>query len=200
MLGFGVTQSTVSKYMARSKTPPSQSWKTFLQKRRAGDRRHWSMRSSDADLWSLVCVPGSRSGPATAAVVRDTATSDSPSGWLGKSPRHFPGTWRQPTWCATTIASTATPRPPNLSWVPIAEWLRWTTDRHIAPRVPGSSGDLQRDAPAANSYRLCGVLQSSAHAHGITERCALASSSPTLWRHLRHSDPGWTAPPIRPDI
>jgi hypothetical protein len=27
MLGFEVAQSTVSKYMVQSKTPPSQSWK-----------------------------------------------------------------------------------------------------------------------------------------------------------------------------
>jgi hypothetical protein len=31
MLGFEVAQSTVSKYMARGGTPPSQSWKTFLR-------------------------------------------------------------------------------------------------------------------------------------------------------------------------
>ena len=31
MLGFEVAQSTVSKYMARGRRPPSQSWKTFLQ-------------------------------------------------------------------------------------------------------------------------------------------------------------------------
>ena len=31
MLGFEVAQSTVSKYMVRSKAPPSQSWKTFLR-------------------------------------------------------------------------------------------------------------------------------------------------------------------------
>ena len=31
MLGFEVAQSTVSKYMVRGGTPPSQSWKTFLQ-------------------------------------------------------------------------------------------------------------------------------------------------------------------------
>jgi hypothetical protein len=33
MLGFGVAQSTVSKYMVRGRRPPSQSWKTFLQNR-----------------------------------------------------------------------------------------------------------------------------------------------------------------------
>ena len=31
MLGFKVSQSTVSKYMARSSKPPSQTWKAFLQ-------------------------------------------------------------------------------------------------------------------------------------------------------------------------
>jgi transposase InsO family protein len=31
MLGFEVAQSTVSKYMVRGGTPPSQTWKTFLQ-------------------------------------------------------------------------------------------------------------------------------------------------------------------------
>src|SRR5437867_6913598 len=63
------------------------------------------------------------------------------------------------------------PRSTDLSWIAVAEWLCGTSDRHIAPRVPGSSGNLQRDAPAANSFRLCGVLQPRAHALGITERC-----------------------------
>jgi transposase InsO family protein len=31
MLGFEVAQSTVSRYMVRGRTPPSQSWKTFLR-------------------------------------------------------------------------------------------------------------------------------------------------------------------------
>ena len=92
------------------------------------------------------------------------------------------------------------PRSTDLSWVAVAEWLCRTSDRHIAPRVSGSSGHLRRDAPPANSFRLCGTLQSSAHALGITEGCALASSGPTIWRHCRHSDPGWTAPSIRPDM
>ena len=39
-----------------------------------------------------------------------------------------------------------------------------------------------------------------AHALGIIERCALASSRPTIWRHCRHSDLGGAASPIRPDM
>jgi hypothetical protein len=31
MLGFDVAQSTASKYMVQSGTPPSQNWKTFLR-------------------------------------------------------------------------------------------------------------------------------------------------------------------------
>jgi hypothetical protein len=92
------------------------------------------------------------------------------------------------------------PRSTDLSWITMAEWLCRTSDRRIALRVPGSSAHLRRGAPAANSFCVCGVLQSSAHALGITERCALASSRPTIWRYRHHSDPGWTAPPIRPDM
>ena len=75
-----------------------------------------------------------------------------------------------------------------------------TSDRHIAPRVPGPNGHLQRGAPAANSFRLCDVLQSSAHALGIAERCPLASSSPTVWLHCRHSYLGRATSSIRPDM
>src|SRR6476661_8318884 len=92
------------------------------------------------------------------------------------------------------------PRSTDLSWVAVAEWLCRTSDRHTAPRVPGSNTHLRRGAPAASSFRLCGVLQSSAHPLGIRERCAFASSGPTIWRHCHHFHPGWTAPPIRPDM
>jgi hypothetical protein len=101
---------------------------------------------------------------------------------------------------ASRTNSAGIPRPADLSWITMAEWLCGTSDRHVAPRVPGPNGHLQRGAPAANSFRLCDVLQSSAHALGITERCPLASSRPTIWRHCRHSDLGWAASPIRPDM
>jgi hypothetical protein len=80
------------------------------------------------------------------------------------------------------------------------EWHCGTSDRHTASRVPGPNGHLRRGAPAANSFRLCGVLQSSAHALGITKRCTLASRRPTVWCHCRYSHLGRAASPIRPDI
>jgi NAD(P)-dependent dehydrogenase (short-subunit alcohol dehydrogenase family) len=80
-----------------------------------------------------------------------------------------------------------------------------TDDASVAKLVDEVISDAGRidllvnNAGVENSIRPgCGVLQSSANALGIRERCAPASSSPTLWRHRRHSDPGWSAPP--PDM
>ena len=50
----------------------------------------------------------------------------------------------------------------------------------LAPRVTGPDGDRRQDAPAANSFRLCGVLQSRAPARGFTEKCAVATSRPII--------------------
>src|SRR5206468_364461 len=47
---------------------------------------------------------------------------------------------------------------------------------------------------------VCGVLQSGAHAPGITERCALASSSPTVRCRYRYPNLVRTASSIRPDM
>ena len=58
-------------------------------------------------------------------------------------------------------------------------------DRPIAPGSPWQNGCSERligtcaasaCAPAANSFRLCGILQSSAHALGITARCPSCGS------------------------
>ena len=82
----------------------------------------------------------------------------------------------------------------------MAKWHCGTSDWHIASRVPGPNGHLRRGAPKPNSFRLCSVLQSSAYALGITERCAVTSSRPTVWRHCSHSDLGRATSSIRPDM
>ena len=50
MLGFEVAQSTVSKYMVRGGTPPSQSWKTFLRNHAQAIAAIDLCRGSDPDL------------------------------------------------------------------------------------------------------------------------------------------------------
>src|SRR5437868_5795027 len=74
MLGFEVAQSTVSKYMVRDGTPPSQSWKTFL--------RNHVQAIAAIDLCVVPTLTFERLFaflvlPAATAVVRGDAISDS---------------------------------------------------------------------------------------------------------------------------
>ena len=210
MLGFEVAQSTVSKYMARPSKPPSQSWKTFLRNHAeaiaAIDMCVVPTLTFDRLFAFLVLGHGRRQ------LLWFEVTRHPTAEWLARQiTEAFPWT-SAPAYLvrdndrAYGHVFTSRVRAMGIRDRPISPRSPWqngycgTSDRHIAPRVPGSNGHLRRGAPAANSFRLCGVLQSSAHALGITERCAVTSSRPTVWRHCRHSDPGWTASPIRPDM
>jgi hypothetical protein len=82
------------------------------------------------------------------------------------------------------------PRSADLSWISVAKWYCGTSDWHTASRVPGPNVHLRRGAPTPGSFHLCSVLQSSAHALGIAERCAITSSCPTVRRHCCHSNLG----------
>ena len=72
--------------------------------------------------------------------------------------------------------------------------------QYVRIRFSERTGHLRRDAPAPDTFRLYGVLQSSAHALGITGRYAVASNHPTVWCHCRHSDLGWAASLLHPDM
>ena len=210
MLGFEVAQSTVSKYMVRRRNPPSQTWKTFLQNHAeaiaAIDMCVVPALNFDLLFVFLVLGHGRR------RLLWFEVTRHPTAEWLVRQiTEAFP--WASaPAYLvrdndrAYGHVFTSRVRAMGIRDRPISPGFPWQNgcaekvDRYIAPRVPGSNAHLRRRAPAASSFRLCGVLQSGAHAPGITQRCALASSSPRLWRHCRHSDPGWTAPPIPPDM
>ena len=100
MLGFEVAQSTVSKYMARPSKPPSQTWKTFLQNHAeaivAIDMCVVPTLTFDRLFAFLVLGHGRRQ------LLWFEVTRHPTAEWrLGRSPRHFPGHQRWPTWCAT---------------------------------------------------------------------------------------------------
>jgi hypothetical protein len=210
MLGFEVAQSTVSKYMVRPSKPSSQTWKTFLRNHAeaiaAIDMCVVPTLNFDLLFVFLVLTHGRRQ------LLWFEVTRHPIAEWLAKQiTEAFPWT-SAPAYLVrdndraygdvftSRVRGDGYPRSTELSWVAVAEWLCRTSDRHAAPRVPGSNAHLRRGASAASSFRLCGVLQSSAHALGVRERCAFASSGPTIWRHCHHSDPGWAAPSIRPDM
>ena len=189
MLGFEVAQSTVSKYMARPSKLPSQTWKTFLQNHAeaiAAIDMCCVVPTLTFDLLFAFLVLGhGRRQLLWFEVTRLDSRVAGPADHRGVSldrSSSLPGARQRPclwTYLHVPGEGDGYPRPPNLAWVAVAEWLCRTSDRHIAPRVPGSSGYLRRDAPAANSFCLCSVLQSNAYALGIRERRALARQLPS---------------------
>ena len=88
---------------------------------------------------------------------------------------HTPGLWAS---FHRAGQSHGYPRPANHSSVTMAKWHSGTFDRYVAPRVLGSNRDLWRGTFAADPFYLCGILQSSTPAHGITKGCAIAASCP----------------------
>ena len=169
MLGFEVAQSTVSKYMVRGQNPPSQTWKTFL-------RNHAEAIAAidmcvvpmlTFDLLFAFLVLGHRRRQLLWFEVTRHPTAE----WLARQiTEAFP--WASaPAFLVrdndrayghvftSRVRAMGIRDPPDLTGIAVAEWLCGTSDRHIAPRVSGSSCHLRQDAPSANSFRLCGALQ-----------------------------------------
>ena len=143
MLGLEVAQSTVSKYMVRGRRPPSKSWKTFLQ------------NHAEAIAAIDMCVVPTLTFERLFAFLV-----------LGHRRRHL--LWfevtRHPTaeWVRTCLLAPGDghgyPRPADLIPIPVAKWSYGASDRHCAQRVPRSTADLRRGAPAANPDLVCLLL------------------------------------------
>ena len=111
MLGFEVAQSTVSKYMVRGGTPPSQSWKTFLQNHAeaiaAIDLCVVPTLTFDLLFAFLVLGHGRRQ------LLWFEVTRHPTAEWLARQiTEAFPGHQHRPIWCATmTVLSGTSSRP-----------------------------------------------------------------------------------------
>ena len=91
-------------------------------------------------------------------------------------------------------------------------------DQPISPRSPWQNGIAERligtlRRECLDQMVICGeghlrqILSAYAayynqapYALGITERCAVTSSRPIVWRHRSHSDPGRATSSICPDM
>jgi hypothetical protein len=185
MLGFEVAQSTVSKYLVRGGTPPSQTWKIFL--------RNHAQAIAAIDLCVVPTLTFDRLfaflvlGHGRRQLLWIEVTRHPTAEWLARQiTEAFPWT-SAPAYLVRdndgayghvfTGEGHGYPRPADLAWIAVLKWLCGTPDRHIASRVPGPNADLSRVAPAASSCLIYSVLRSGAHALGIKGRCALASSN-----------------------
>jgi transposase InsO family protein len=210
MLGFEVAQSTVSKYMARSSKPPSQTWKTFLRNHAeaiaAIDMCIVPTLTFDLLFAFLVLSHGRRQllwfevtrHPTAEWLARQITEAfpwTSAPAYLVRDNDRAYGQAFQRRVRATGIRDRATS--PGSPWQNgIAERLIGTLRRECLDQVViFGETHLRQILSAYTAY----YNQARTHL-ALQKRCALAPSSPTFWRHCRHSDLGWAASPIRPDI
>jgi hypothetical protein len=101
MLGLGVAQSTVSKYLPRRRSPPSQSWMAFLRNQAIAAIDMCVVPTLTFERLFAFFGPGP--WPPAAAVVRgDTASQF----WMAGTSDHrgIPEHRHRATWCGTTTA------------------------------------------------------------------------------------------------
>lgn len=107
-LGFDVGQTTVAKYMATRRRPPSQSWKTFLRNHAEGIAALDLFAVPTVELrllFALVVVTVDRR-----LLVTVNVTSRPTAEWIARqSPKRFLGIRRQDTWSAIATVLMALP-------------------------------------------------------------------------------------------
>jgi hypothetical protein len=152
MLGFEAAQSTVSKYMMRPSRPPSQTWKTFLRNHAeavaAIDMCVVPTLTFDLVFAFLVLGHDRRQLLWFEVTRNPTAELAGSTDYRGVS--LVVGTSisvaRQRPCLRTCLYISGEgdgyPRPTHLPWVTMAKWLRGTSNRDLAPRVPGPSSHL----------------------------------------------------------
>src|SRR5947209_9215300 len=195
MLGFAVAQSTVSKYMVRGGRPPSQSWKTFL--------RNHAQAIAAIDLCVVPTLTFERLfaflvlGHGRRQLLWFEVTRHPTAEWLARQiTEAFP-------WAS---APAYLVRDNDGAYGHVfrsrvrAMGIR---DRPISPGSPWQNAYVER--PIGTVRRECldrmlifgeshlrrvfasyAAYYNQARTLGITERCAPASSSPTVRCHYRH--------------
>ena len=196
--------------MVRGRNPPSQSWKTFL--RNHGE----AIASVDMCvvptvnfefLFAFLVLGHDRRHLLWLEVTRHPTAE-----WLArKNHRGFPvgisadlpGARQRPCLWARLPApgqSHGYPRQANFPRLTLAKWDCGTSHRHLAPRASRPNAGFWRNAPTANSLRLCGVLQSGPHPYGVTEGCPFTSSCPAKRDHYRHTRSVGSSSSVRADM
>ena len=210
MLGFEVAQSTVSKYMVRPSKPPSQTWKASL--------RNHAEAIAAIDMCVVPALTFDRLfaflvlGHSRRQLLWFEVTQHLTSEWLARQiTEAFP--W--------TSAPAYLVRDNDRAYGHIFTSrvrVMGIRDRPVSPQSPWQNayaerliGTLRRECldqmVILGEVHLRRILSGYATYYiqtrtqlGITERYAVTSSRPTVWRHCRHSDLGRPTSSIRPDI
>jgi len=209
MLGFEVAQSTVSKYIVRDRNPPSQTWKTFL--------RNHAQAIAVIDmcvvptltfyvLFSFLVLGHGRRQLLWIEVARHP-TAECLARQITKA---FP--W--------SSAPTYLVRDKDLAYGHVfTRRLRamGISDRPTSHRSPWQNGHVERLIGSmrcecldqmlilGERHSRCALVSYPVYynqlpALSVAKRCAVVSSRPAIWHHCTHSDTGWIASLIRPDM
>ena len=209
-LGINVGQTTVAKYMARGRRPPSQGWKTFLRNHADG------IASMDLFvvptisfqlLYGLLILRHGRR-----EILWLGATTHPSAEWISRQLTEAYGWEQGPRYLVRdrdSIYGDVFIR--RLQAMGIR-------DRPTAPRSPWQNGycerligSIRRDCLdhvvvfgeqhlKASASLLCKLLQSSSNAPITEQGCAGISCHPDRRPRSAAADPGRVAPPICPDL
>jgi hypothetical protein len=203
-LGIDIGQTSVAKYMARRRGPPSQGWKTFLRNHADGiaamDLFVVPTVSFRLLYGLLVMAHGRRQILWLGVTAHPTAE------WIANQLTAACGWEQVPRYlihdrdaCYGGIFARRgrslgiRDRPTS----PHSPWQNGYVDWHDPPRMPGSYCGDRRAAPSPHPPVLPGVLQCGAYPPFIREGCA-DSRGHSVRRTHRRSTRAWrTAPSIR---
>src|SRR5471032_821428 len=209
-LGFEVAQSSVAKYMAKRRGPPSQGWLTFL-------RNH----APDIAAMDLFVVPTIGFDLLYAFVIvrldrRDlvwiNVTANPTAEWVARQiTEAFP--WDEaPRYLIRDrdriYSSVVTRRLRAMgirdrayrTSLALAEWLCGTADRIDPARVCGPHHCLGRDAFASGPEILRRLLQLRQNASVVAQGCADFSSDSSDRNHSFTTHPRRASPSLRPSL
>jgi hypothetical protein len=209
-LGIDVGQTSVAKYMARRRGPPSQGWKTFLRNHADGiaamDLFVVPTVSFRLLYGLLVMAHGRRqilwlgvTAHPTADWIANQLTAA--CGWE-QIPRYLIRD-RDACYGQTFVRRVRSPRDSrssNLSTLTLAKWLCGAPDRLDPQRMPGSYCGDRRAAPSPHPSVLHGVLQCGAYPPFTREGCADSKGHSVRRTHRRSTRAWGTAPSIRADL
>jgi hypothetical protein len=207
-LGINVGETSVGKYMVRRRTPPSQTWRTFL------DNHLKTLVSVDFFvlptirfqlLYVFLVLAHERR-----RIVHFAVTAHPTAEWTAQQMREaFP--WDN---TAVPAAGSRSDLRPGLreasqgdghqagavgATLTVATCLRGTCDRHYSSRVPGSLDRVHRAKPVPTPPDICGLLSLDPPVLGIAERHPRTPADPaaSVWPDRLDTSAGRPASSIR---
>jgi hypothetical protein len=203
-LGIDIGQTSVAKYMARRRRPPSQGWKTFLCNHANGIAAMDLFvipTISFRLLYGLLIMGHGRrqilwlgvTAHPTAEWIANQLTAA--CGWE-QLPRYL---IRDRDACYSDIIRSSRSlarhsRSSDVCTFALAERVCRAPDRLDPPGMPGPHRGDRRAAPAPYPQMLFGVLQRGAHASIVGQGCTHLEGHPACRAHRGAACAWWTAP------